>query len=515
MRGWVRRGLWQAGVVVFLGRELAAQAAPRAARLPARPVEPPIEITPTTPLPDAGRMWRFEAPPTAYWMARYGFAPDAAWLRHVRRAVLRIPGCTASFVSASGLVLTNHHCAREAATQVQPADSNYQATGFIARTLAEERRIDGFTAERLDSIEDVTARIAARRAQRTAAHEADPHAAAMRALEAECVAPNEVCEVVSLYQGGRYARYRYTQFTDVRLVAIPEAQVAFFGGDQDNFTYPRFNLDFALLRVYDERGAPLVPTEHLRLNADGVREHDPVFVVGNPGATSRLHTVAQLRFERDHGVPLQLLDLEQQREVLAHRAGDAPSAQQQDALFALDNAIKAMRGQLAGLSDSALLARKARFEGTLRERVQASPRWRLAYGVAWDRLAEALARRAPLERTRAAFGGGASELWTRALGLVRLPEQAALPDARRLPPYRGDGLERVRQQVLAPVPLDTGAERLALVRLLTDATALLGASDPVVRQLLGGRTAEETVRGWLRETRLLDAQERRKLLGGG
>jgi hypothetical protein len=504
-----------AGAFVVVAADGRAQPA-RVLPAPA-PDAAPLEITPERPLTDLGRMWRLDAPPNAYWRARYGTAaPDATWLTQVRRAVLRIPGCTASFVSPHGLILTNHHCAREAATQVQPADSNYAERGFFARSLAEERRIDGFTAERLEEITDVTARVRDAVTARNSAVQAAERREAIAAIEDECAQrTRSTCEVVTLYQGGQYALYRYTAFTDVRLVAVPEAQIAFFGGDLDNFTYPRWNLDFALLRAYDSRGEPVVPSDVLRWHGAGVVEEEPVFVIGHPGSTSRLHTVAQLEYERDHGLPLQLLDLEMQRDALVARAGATPTAEALDEQFSLENALKAVRGQLAGLRDSALMARKRRFEASLRQRVRASPRLHLQYGVAWERIAAALMRQAVAERTAFAFGGNGSALWSRTLGAVRVPLQGVLADVDRLPLYLADGLEAVRQRVIAPVPIDTAAERAALTAMLSRVERQLPATDPVRRALLAGRTPAATAAAWMHGTRMASASERRKLLEGG
>ena len=231
-----------------------------------------------------GTMWTFEAPPLGYWKAQYDFVPPKGWLDHVRLAAVRLPECSASFVSSRGLVMTNHHCARECTAAVSPKDSNYIETGFSAPTMADERKCPDFHADQLQSIEDVTATI---RSAITASSQAPAEQVAQRTqaiakIERECVEHTQLrCQVVTFYQGGAYALYRYKRYTDVRLVMAPEADIAFYGGDPDNFTYPRYDLDLTLLRVYDN-DRPLVPSDYLRWSAHGAADSELVFVVGDP-----------------------------------------------------------------------------------------------------------------------------------------------------------------------------------------------------------------------------------------
>ena len=317
-----------------------------------------------------GTMWTFDAPPLAYWKGTYDFAPDQAWLDHVRLASVRLPGCSASFVSGRGLVMTNHHCARACISAVSPADTNYQESGFVAKGIADEKKCAGLYVDQLQSIEDVTARLAAL--------EGDALPAATAEIQKACAAaPDLTCQVVPLYNGGRYSLYKYRRFGDVRLVMAPEEAISFFGGDPDNFTYPRYDLDLTLLRVY-ESDRPSAPRDFLRWSANGAAEGDAVFIVGNPGSTGRLLTMAQMEFLRDVQYPDQLAQLDRQVAALREVSKASPEARRanENAIFSALNAKKAITGYRAGLLDSTIMARKAKFERDFRGRIEPTPRSR-------------------------------------------------------------------------------------------------------------------------------------------
>ena len=489
---------------------------------PRQPMERPRlrdAIDPAAPIKEFGTMWTFDAPPTAYWQARYGWAPDQAWLDRVRLASFRIPGCSASVVSGEGLLMTNHHCGREWVTQVSPKDTNYHAVGWAARNQADEKRVPGAYAEQLQSIEDVTAQVRAAVTAAEPARQAEQRTAAVARIQQECRQRTALeCQVVTFYQGGMYSLYRYKRYDDVRLVMVPEEQAAFYGGDPDNFTYPRYDLDVTFFRVYDD-GRPLRPTAHLQWNSGGVEEDDVVFVVGNPGSTGRLLTVAQMEYLRDVQYPAQLAGYARQMDLLRERIKTvAPERRQEleDLLFSYQNSQKAVTGYRAGLLDSSLMARKRAFESDFRARVAGDPALRARYGRAWDEIAraqQALAR--VYDRQRFHGYGGGSVLLTMAGQLVRLPVEAAKADSLRLAPYRGEALDRLRASLLGPVTIDRASEQLYVASQLRAAQQALPDGDPFVRAALAGRTPEAAAEAIVSGTRLDQPDVRRALLEGG
>ncbi len=462
-------------------------------------------------------MWTFDAPPLEYWKARYGFAPDQAWLDHVRLASVRLPICSSSFVSSEGLVMTNHHCGRECITTVSPPDTSYQRTGFVARTLAEEKKCPGLYVDQLQSTEDVTSRVRGKGTASATAGQVAQREAAIQEIENQCQQQTgDVCQVVTLYQGGRYSLYRYKRFSDVRLVMAPEEGISFFGGDPDNFTYPRYDLDLTLLRVY-ENGAPKKTEHFFKWSATGAKEGDLVFVIGNPGSTGRLLTLAQMEYLRDVTYPAQLAQVKRNIAIYQELVGQGDEARRrwENQLFYAQNSFKAISGYQAGLLDSAIMVKKRKFEDDFRARVNRDPKLRARYGDAWNRIALALKEQRTLAVKSRFYGFGASQLLSMAGVLVRLPEESALPDSARLPAYRGDGLEKARQVVQAPVPIDKEVEKATLAAQLTAARKELPAADPYLNAVLQGRSPEVAAEALIEKTTLADPAARKALLDGG
>ncbi|MGH7629344.1 MAG: S46 family peptidase [Gemmatimonadales bacterium] len=480
------------------------------------PAAPP-PLLPANYVPAFGTMWTFDAPPLEYWQARYGFAPDSGWLDRVRLSSLRIPGCSASLVSDHGLVMTNHHCARACITAASPPDTNYQRSGFVARSTRDEKKCPNLYADQLRSIEDVTDRVRRRITRRTPTAQVAQRDSAIAEIQGECqAAGGETCQVVSFYQGGRYSLYRYRRFGDVRLVLAPEEAAAFFGGDPDNFTYPRFDLDLTLFRIY-ENDAPHRPAVHLPWSKAGAREGDLVFVVGNPGSTGRLLTYAQLEHLRDVDYPALIASLGRTVNVLQEYTADDEERKRrlENQLFLAQNSLKAISGYQSGLLDSALMAQKRAFERDFRARVSRDPKLRARYSGAWDAIARARAEQRGFARQARWYGFGGSQLFAFAGVLTRFPGEAARPDSLRLPAYRGSGLEALHAQVLTEAPVDKALEKLTLASYLTAAAKELPAGDPYLAAILAGRSPEVAAEALIDGTRLEDVAVRRALLDGG
>ena len=386
-------------------------AAPAQAPTPQAQVQTPAQLGAPTYVPEFGTMWTFEAPPLDYWKTRYNFAPGQGWLDHVRLASVRLPGCSSSFVSENGLVMTNHHCARSCISAVSPSDTNYQRTGYVAATLGEEKKCPGMYVDQLESIQDVTARIRAKmsgtEAQQVAARDAE-----IQAIQSECGATGLNCQVVPFYQGGKYSLYRYRRYNDLRLVLAPEEAISFFGGDPDNFTYPRFDLDLTLLRVYGADGQPFHPKDYLHWSAAGAKEGDLVFVVGNPGSTGRLLTMGQMEYLRDVQYPAQLAGYKRQLAVLnvLSAQSEANRRRFENAIFGIANSQKAVTGYWAGLKDSTIMAKKRAFERDFRARIAADPKLQAEYGGAWDAIATAERELTTIAARQRYYGLGGSTL---------------------------------------------------------------------------------------------------------
>jgi len=463
-------------------------------------------------------MWTFDAPPLEYWKGRYQFEPTQEWLDGVRLSSVRIPGCSASFVSEQGLVMTNHHCARACITAASPKDTSYQETGFVSASAADERKCPMTYADQLVSLEDVTARIRAAVTAKTSAQQVEQREQAISALQTSCQAETGlVCQVVTFYQGGKYSLYRYYRYSDVRLVMAPEETISFYGGDPDNFTYPRYDLDVTLLRVY-ENDQPMHTEHYLRWNSDGFKEGDLTFVVGNPGSTGRLLTMAQLAYLRDVVYPATLAGYRSQIAVYKQLVAQSEDNKRryENNIFSLENSQKAVTGYNAGLVDPVIMGRKAAFERDFRTRIRAKPDLAARYGKAWDNIAVAqgqLTAFAPQLRYRG-FGGG-STLLNFAAGLVRLPEQSALPDSLRLPQYKGEALDRIRKQMAREVSVSPELEKLLLAAQFRLAAAALPAGDPFLAIALNGRTPDEAAAALVDGTALGSLEARQALLDGG
>ncbi|HUQ99094.1 MAG TPA: S46 family peptidase [Gemmatimonadaceae bacterium] len=488
-----------------------------------RPSPATTSLPPATYRPEFGTMWTFDAPPLDYWRRTYGFNPDQKWLDHVRLSAVRLvvgpsPICSASFVSSKGLVMTNHHCGRDCTASSSPPDSNYIVTGFAAGTLTDEKKCAGFAVDQLQSIENVTTRVRSAVTAGTPVAQASQRSAIITQIQSECAQQTKLlCQVVTLYQGGIYSLYRYRRFSDVRLVMAPEGDIAFFGGDPDNFTFPRYDLDLTLLRVY-ENGQPYAPPDYLKWSANGAGENELVFIVGNPGSTGRLNTISQMEYLRDVSYPATLAGYERQLGVYSQVAKlDTSAARRyQNDVFSYANSQKAVTGYRAGLLDTLSMARKRGFEAELRARIAADPALRSQYAGAFDAVTAAqreIATFAP--QLRFHTFASTSTLLPLAAGVVRTAIEGGKPDSARLAAYRGAGLANANAAALAKVTVDTVYERLAIAAQLRGAQAALPPNDPFLRVALNGRTPDAVAADVVRGTRISDSAFRASLIRGG
>ncbi len=503
-------GLSAALLLGFGVQQLSAQ------QLSAQGTSAPAQST-TGFIKEFGTMWTFDAPPLDYWNATYGFRPSQDWLDHVRLASVRLPGCSSSFVSPDGLVMTNHHCARGCISAVSPEDHDYQVTGFVAGTRAEEKQCPGVWVDQLHSIDDVTARIRSAVTAPDPVRQGEQRDSVITAVTEECSATTGLnCQLVTLYQGGMYSLYRYRRFDDVRLVMAPERQAAFFGGDPDNFTYPRYDLDVTFYRVYVD-GAPYRPEHYLKWSEAGALEEELVFITGNPGSTGRLLTLAQMEYLRDIQYPAQLAGYERQLAILTQLAArsEADRRRLENQIFGMENSHKAVSGYLSGLLDQERMARKKAFEDDFRSRIEADPELRQRYGEAWDAIAEAQAELASFAAQRSFYGFGGSQLLGLAGTLVQLPEQMALPDSLRLPNFRSDRMERVRAQLARDMTVELEVEEMTLAAQLQAASDALPAGDPLLAAVLGDRPPKDAARALVSRTRLTEPEVRVALMEGG
>jgi hypothetical protein len=338
---------------------------------------------------DGGKMWTFDFPPLDYFQEAYGFRPTQAWMDKVRMSALRFADyCSASFVSEDGLVMTNHHCGRESVSLVQKEGEDLHENGFIAAKLEDERKVTGLFVDQLVKIIDVTKEI-----QNAIDKGKDPEEKDdfkyQKITEIEkknSEGKATVCQVVSLYNGGVYSAYIYKRYNDVRLVFAPEDQAGFFGGDPDNFTYPRYNLDCTFFRVYDESGKPLKVDNFFRWSSNGAEPGEPIFVIGNPGSTSRLLTMSQLEYNRDISYPLILNYINNVVDSIRTLIARNPDKEKElnNQLFEFTNSQKVYKGTVKGLNDLVLMARKRDFEKKFRAAVDANPKLKAKYGNVWD-----------------------------------------------------------------------------------------------------------------------------------
>jgi Peptidase S46 len=466
-------------------------------------------------------MWLYNAAPKDKIKAKYGFELTQQWLDHVRLSSVRFNnGGSGSFVSADGLTFTNHHVGAACVQQLSSEGHDYIKTGFYAKTQAEEAKCPNLELNELVGIEDVTGKVnAGIKAEMSAADVGQAQRSAMSQIEKDCSTTSGLrCDVVTFYSGQVYNLYKYKKYTDVRLVFAPEFDAAFFGGDPDNFTYPRYDLDITFFRVYED-GHPAHLDNYLRWSRTGVKDNELIFVSGHPGSTSRQQTLAQLEFTRDVNYP-SVLALLKRRIALVEdfsKQSEENARVAKEDLFGLQNGQKAITGYEAGLMDKSIFDTKASDESTLRASYKADAK-NAGTPDPWDQIAQAMKLQRDiflqlsyLERLRG-FGSGLPQI---ARLLVRAAEEKPKPNGDRLREYRDSALPSLEQQLFSAAPVYKNFDTVLLTDSLTEMQAALGKDNPDVQKVLNGKSPADAAKDLIAGTKLDDVAVRKQLYQGG
>ncbi len=467
-------------------------------------------------------MWLFNAPPKEQLKKKYDFTITNPWLNHLRLGSVRFNnGGSGSFVSADGLTFTNHHVGRECLQQLSTEKVDYVKSGFYAKTQADEGKCPDLELNVLVDISDVTAEVqSAAKPGMSDAEGAQQQREKMSAIEKECAEKSGLrCDVVTLYGGGMYNLYKYKKYTDVRVVFAPEAQMAFFGGDQDNFEYPRYDLDITYFRIY-EHDKPVHLADYLTWSHTGTKAGDLVFVSGNPGGTERQLTMAELNYLKDVQTPFVIDLLTRRDKVLLEYAAQGPENARVagDDIFGVENSLKAYKGRRAGLDDKELMDKKAADEQKLRAAVDRNPKLKSAYAPAWDDIAKAVVLRKqfflPYTFVERAVGFNAT-LAQYARTLVRVTAEKQKANSQRLREYTEARLPSIEQQLFSPVPVYRSLDVATLTESLEFMRDKLGADDPTVKQALDDKTPAQAAKAYIDGSKLDDPAVRKQLYEGG
>jgi len=467
-------------------------------------------------LADEG-MWTFDNPPKKLLKEKYGFDITQEWLDHVRLSSVRFnDGGSGSFVSANGLVMTNHHVGAGQLQKMSTPEKDYIKTGFYARTVAEEVKCIDLELNVLTEMENVTAKVMSAIAGKTGGEAMKARRAMLAQLQQESNEKSGLrSDNVTLYNGAEYWIYRYKKFTDVRLVMAPEKQIAFYGGDPDNFTFPRYDVDMCFFRVY-ENDKPYNAPHFLKWKTAGAADGELVFTSGHPGSTNRQQTYAQIEYSRDYQYPARLTTIKRTIGVLKQYSalGEEQRRRADGMLFGYENTQKAMTGEYQGLLEKNLMAKKQNDEKELLNRINANPELKTKYAWAWDSVSTAM------ERTKSRFKeltyrglGGA--LGGRALTIARYAVESKKPNGERLPQFQDAMLKLTLESLYSPAPVYPDLEEVLMADRFQEALDMLGANDPWVMAVLDGKTPEEAAKMYVSGTKLADPAFRKALIEAG
>ncbi len=465
-------------------------------------------------------MWLFNEFPKDKVQAKYGFSPSQEWLDHVRLSSARAPNGSSSFVSADGLIFTNHHIAQGCIHDLSTNGKDYMKTGFYAPTRAEEPKCPGVEFLVLEDIQDVTAQVnAAAKPGMSDAEAGKAQREEMSSIEKECSVNGLRCDVVTLYSGALYHLYKYKKYDDVRLVFAPEFDMAFFGGDPDNFEYPRYDLDISFFRAY-ENGEPAKIKDYLKWSKDGVKDGELVFVSGHPGKTGRLLTVDQLEFLRDYQFPMMLASYQQRLAPLQKYAGQSEenSRQAEHDIFGIQNSFKAVTGYEGGLKNPQIMGKKASDEKDLKAYVSSNAEREKQYGDPWAEITKAVDVQKEIYKqlyyvdNLAGFRGDLADY---ARDIVRSAYQKEKPSNERIRGYQDSALPTLEQQLFSTAPVYKGLEKVLLAESLAEMQGVLGADNETVKKALDGKSPEERATEVIDGTKLDDVAVRKELYEGG
>jgi len=461
-------------------------------------------------------MWTYDSVPVKKIEEKYGFKPTQEFLDHLRLSSVNIYA-SASFVSNDGLILTNHHVALFAAQRLSTPEHNFVKEGFTAESMEKEIPVPGMSVRVLVSISDVTKEIEdSVKGSATPQEAREKREKKIASLESECFKKEGLKgEVVTLFGGAKYSLYKFKEYKEIKLVMIPELSAAFFGGDYDNFTYPRYDLDFAFFRAY-ENGKPAKTENFLKVNSEGAKDGDLVFVSGHPHETNRLETLAMLEYKRDYSMPFELEELYNLRTLLKDYSskGEEQARRARTILYYVENAIKSMEGELKGLKDEKLMAKKRSKEEALKKAVENNPELSKEYLNAWKDLEEAVSW---LSKNRNELNYK-MRIWLNerglmgyALRLVTYAEEIKKPDSERLYGYHDADLEDFVENIKAPYPIYKDLEELMLTFKLEEMAKGLGLDDPFVKKILAGKSPKELAKQLIEGTKLDDPNFRKEL----
>ncbi|HEX2962467.1 MAG TPA: S46 family peptidase [Ignavibacteriales bacterium] len=468
---------------------------------------------------DTGKMWTFDNPPVKYFQEAYGFTATPEWLEKARKSALRFASyCSASFVSADGLVMTNHHCGRESVTQVNKEGEDLHKTGFYAQTLQDERPVPGLYVDQLVLMKDVTKEVQdAINAATTDAEKVQARKDKISEIEARTRKETGLeASVVTLYSGGEYSLYGYKRYNDVRLVFAPENQIGFFGGDYDNFTYPRYNLDCTFFRVYDETGKPLKTDNYFKWSPQGASEGEAIFVIGNPGRTNRLNTMAQLEYFRDVQYPVTLNMLNDLIDVYSQTLKEHPdqSLKYEDMLFGLANSQKVYVGMIKGLNDPVLMARKRDFEKKFKAAVDSKPELKSKYGNIWDNIAQTRSEMRQYSKDLSAYSVNprfSASYFSIARDIIQYANQMQLPENERSKKFKGDELDSTKAKIF-PDDMDKNFDYKLVQVFAKNLINTLGEGNELVQKLFDSKKGKDAADYMLSHSQLTSKESVMALL---